>query len=116
VNETATFALTLTAVGILIVFLVQALISIIVALIRGLDERWREREREQAERALVRDPTIDRTTLVLICAAVSTVLQGRHRIRAVRRLLPADSQKSPWSVQGRAVLQGSHVLTRSRRD
>ena len=112
--STWTFAdsLTLTVAGLLIVFLVQASISLVVALMRRLDENWRRKEEMRATAAFGKEPTVDATTLVLIAAAVGTVLTGRHRIRSVRRLLPADAPSSPWSSQGRAVLQGSHVIVR----
>jgi len=49
---------------------------------------------------------------VLLSAAVSTIFLGRARIRSVRRLLPTNHIASPWSVTGRSVLQGSHVISK----
>ena len=48
--------------------------------------------------------------LVVLLAAAATAAVGRSRIRRVRRLPAADLPSSPWSVTGRAVLQGSHVV------
>lgn len=111
---TSGFALTITVVGLAIVFLVQVAIAAVVGLLRRLDERWRAAEAAREAAALGRRPTLDDTTLVLVSAAVATLIAGRTRIRSVRRLLPADSPSSPWSAQGRAVLQGSHVIVRRR--
>ena len=110
--ENLEFGLLLTFVGLVIVFAVLALIAGIVTLIGKLDKRWQEDERRWHEEAVDRTPTIDATTAVLIAAAVATYLGGRARIRTVRRLLPADMPSSPWSAQGRATLQGSHVISR----
>jgi Na+-transporting methylmalonyl-CoA/oxaloacetate decarboxylase gamma subunit len=115
VTEDLTYALSLTGIGLGIVFLVLAVIAVIVSLVRRADERWQERERERDVARLERDPTIDHTTAVVLAAAVATYLTGRYRIRSVRRLLPADAPTSPWSVQGRSVLQGSHVITKKTR-
>ena len=49
-------------------------------------------------------------TLLVVIAAAVTAAVGRSRIRRVRRLPAADMPASPWSVTGRAVLQGSHVV------
>jgi Na+-transporting methylmalonyl-CoA/oxaloacetate decarboxylase gamma subunit len=114
-SELAGYGVNLTIVGLAIVFGVLGAIAVIVSLIGRLDERWQARERELDQSRLDRPPTIDATTAVLIAAAVATYLQGRHRIRSVRRLLPADASTSPWSSSGRAVLQGSHVIGRRSR-
>ena len=103
------FGWTMTVVGLGIVFSVLTAIAVMVWTLGRLDDRWRRREAEAAATATEREQTIDDTTLVLICAAVATMLVGRNRIRSVRRLLPPDSPSSPWSAQGRAVLMGSHV-------
>lgn len=104
------FGLEITLVGLGVVFLGLLLVAAAIALMRRLDERWREGERRSEAAALERTPTIDSTTLVLIAAAVATMVGGRHRIRGVRRLLPGESAASAWAVTGRAVLQGSHVI------
>lgn len=106
--------LNLGLVGFGIVFLVLGAIALIVLLIQRADRGWQQREHVESIRRLEKPPTIDAATAVVIAAAVATFVAGRHRIRSVRRLLPADAPSSPWSVQGRAVLQGSHALTRRR--
>ncbi len=104
------FGLEITLVGLGIVFLALLLIAGAITLMKRLDERWQESERRSEEAAFGLAPTVDSTTVVLIAAAVATLLVGRHRIRSVRRLSAADSPSSAWSVTGRAVLQGSHVI------
>ncbi|MFO7653251.1 MAG: OadG family protein [Candidatus Krumholzibacteriia bacterium] len=104
--------LVLSAAGVVIVFLVLALIATAVGLLRRLDERWQRSEKQALADAVSKEPTIDTVTMVLISAAVATVLVGRHRIRRVRRLLSPDQPRTPWSAQGRLVLQGSHVIDR----
>ncbi len=105
-------ALTLTVVGMGIVFAVLAVIVAVISAIRRLDERWQEREEASDRAALERTPTIDATTAVLIAAAAATYVGGRFRVRSVRRLMRSDALTSPWSAQGRTVLQGSHVISR----
>jgi hypothetical protein len=103
----------LALVGLLIVFTVQLIIATAIYLVRQFDEKWRHQEKRRNAEVLDREPTIDATTVVLIAAAAATVLRGRHRIRSIRRLMPADHRRSPWSAQGRATLQGSHAIGRS---
>ena len=104
--------LTLSLVGMVVVFLVLALIAAIVGLIRRLDDRWQAAERARDMAALDREPTIDATTVVLIAAAAATLVHGRHRIRKIRRLLSPRVQRTPWSAHGRLILQGSHAIER----
>ncbi len=104
----------LVVLGFGIVFAVLALIALVVAWIRRLDDSWQAREKAQEDEALAREPTIDATTLVLIAAAVTTVLKGRGRIHKIRRLLPADSPSSAWSAQGRLAVHGSHIITKKQ--
>jgi len=108
------FGLTLTYVGLGIVFMVLSAIALAVAGMRRLDERWQHRERQEEREAFGKEPTIDATTLVLLSAAAATMIQGRFRIRGVRRLPIGGARTSAWSIQGRSVLQGSHVITRKR--
>lgn len=105
------FGFEITLVGMGVVFLALLLVASAIALMSRLDERWQSGERRDEAAAFGKTPTIDTTSLVLIAAAVATVVTGRHRIRAVRRLLPGDSPASAWSAAGRAVLLGSHVVT-----
>jgi Na+-transporting methylmalonyl-CoA/oxaloacetate decarboxylase gamma subunit len=106
--------LTLTLMGLVIVFLVLACIALVITLIRRLDERWQHRERKEEIEAFGKDPTIDGTTLVLIAAAAATFIQGRFRIRRIRRLPSGSGRASAWSREGRSVLMGSHVITRKK--
>jgi hypothetical protein len=89
--------------------------SVVIALVRRGDEGWKAKEEEAAVERLEKAPTIDVTTAVILAAAVATYVGGRHRIRSVRRLLPHGGASSAWSSQGRAVLQGSHSITRKSR-
>ncbi|MDX2473786.1 MAG: OadG family transporter subunit [Candidatus Krumholzibacteria bacterium] len=104
----------LAIAGVLIVFGVLALISLVVALLKKLDGRWQDHERRVDEAAVTREPTIDNTTLVLISAAAATVVQGRFRVRRIHRLLSPKRKRTPWSAQGRLILQGSHTVRRKR--
>jgi Na+-transporting methylmalonyl-CoA/oxaloacetate decarboxylase gamma subunit len=104
----------LAIAGILIVFTVLALISLVVSLLRRLDGRWQDHERRVEANAVFREPTIDDTTLVLITAAAATVIQGRFRVRRIHRLLSPKRKRTPWSAQGRLTLQGSHAVRRNR--
>lgn len=110
-NETTTFGVELTLIGMGIVFFALMLIVLAITIMRRLDERWRASEKAGEEAAFGKAPNVDYTTLVLLSAAVATMFVGRSRIRSIRRLAPADFESSPWSVTGRAVLQGSHVIT-----
>jgi hypothetical protein len=67
-----------------------------------------ERDREQQRPKAAVIPEIDDVTLLCIAAAVATVLAGRGRVTHIRRLLPSDSPRSAWSLQGRMILLGSH--------
>ena len=106
--------LNLSAVGIVVVFGVLALIALVVGAIRKLDDGWQEREQAASLAALTRQPTIDETTVVLIAAACATVITGRHRVRRIRRLLSPKQKRTPWSAQGRLILQGSHAVGRKQ--
>ena len=104
----------LTLVGILIVFGVLALIAGVVALLKRLDDRWQVHESRQAAEAVTRDPTIDDTTLLLLSAAAAVAAGGRFRVRRIRRLLSPRQKRTPWSAQGRLILQGSHGVRTNR--
>ncbi|MCL4836766.1 MAG: OadG family protein [Thermoanaerobaculia bacterium] len=106
------FGLEITLVGLTVVFVALLVIVGAVALMRRLDERWQKSEEAADEAAFGKSPNIDYTTVVLLSAAVATIFLGRARIRSVRRLLPTDFVASPWSVTGRSVLQGSHVISK----
>lgn len=100
--------LLISVMGLVTVFCVLAVIAIMVHLMRSLDERWSRRPAG----TVVKEPTIDDLTLVLITAAVATQIQGRFHIRRVHRL--GDSARGPnaWTQHGRAVLQGSHSISK----
>jgi len=103
-------ALGLSAVGVAVTFTVLAVIAAVVGSLRRLDDRWQRQEQREAQAATAKQQTIDDTTLVLIAAACATVIVGRHRIRRVRRLLSPTTKRTPWSAQGRLILQGSHTV------
>ena len=105
----------LALVGILIVFGVLSLIAVVVALLKKLDDSWQDHESRQAAEAVTRTQTIDDTTLVLISAAAAVAAGGRFRVRRIRRLLSPSQKRTPWSAQGRLILQGSHGV-RTKRD
>ena len=113
-SETMSFAVRFSLIGIFIVFMALAIIALVVSLIRRANERWIDREDDQREKATEKEPTIDTITMVLISAAVATMLQGRYHIRKIRRLMPAASSSSSWSLEGRAILHGSHVVPKKR--
>lgn len=110
-NDTLRFGLEISLIGMGVVYLGLLLVTGAISLMRRLDERWQAAERQSAANALLAAPTIDSTTLVLLAAAVATMVAGRHRIRGVRRMLPGEGPASAWAVTGRAVLQGSHVMS-----
>lgn len=113
-SEMINFALKFSVVGILIVFGALVLIVFAISFIRRADASWQAREDDHRRAATEAQQNIDTTTLILISAAVGTMLQGRFHIRRVRRLLPRDAARGPWSVQGRAILHGSHVVPKKR--
>lgn len=108
---------TLTLIGLGIVFVVQGLITAVVALMRRVDEGWHAQEKVAAQStASAEEATIDHTTLVLLTAAVTTVLQGRaFTLRRIRRVLPRAAAQAGWQAEGRAVLHGSHAVRRGGR-
>ncbi|MBT3223059.1 MAG: OadG family protein [Proteobacteria bacterium] len=104
--------LLITVMGLVTVFAVLATIAMIVYLMQRLDEYWSGRDSVPT----VKEPTIDDLTLVLITAAVATVIEGRFHIRRVRRLGDNDRGPSAWTQRGRAVLQGSHSISKKGAD
>ena len=103
--------LNLTFVGLIIVFSVLAIISFTISMVRKLDDKWQTYEKEHREAATEKTQTIDNVTLVLISATVATVVGGRFNIHKVR-VLSTRAKRTPWSSQGRAVLLGSHTISR----
>ncbi len=103
----------LAVTGLCIVFGVLALIAGVVALFKRVDDHWQQQEQVAAVQAVQKEPTIDETTLLLITAAAATAVAGRFRVRRIRRLLSPTTKRTPWSSQGRMVLQGSHTVRRN---
>ncbi|MCK5125850.1 MAG: OadG family protein [candidate division Zixibacteria bacterium] len=114
-SESVKFSLDFAVIGISIVFVSLAIISFAIWLIRKADDGWQLHEANKKEEALEKEQNIDTTTLIIISAAVATMALGRFHIRKVRRLMKGDSQHRPWSVQGRAVLHGSHITGNRKR-
>ena len=107
-NDNLSFALNLTFAGLVVVFASLTLISLAIAFMRYLDEKAKPPKAPVVENS-VKDQNIDNLTLVLISAACATMIQGRFRIKTVRRLVTRDSAHAGWSAQGRSVLLGSHT-------
>ncbi|MFH1810259.1 MAG: OadG family protein [Pseudomonadota bacterium] len=112
-GTTPSTALVLTAVGMVIVFAVLGAIAGFITLVRWLDDRWQVREDRQALARQQAPDAIDLTTQLLVAATVFTVLAGRGRVLRIRRVLPSDSPRSPWGMQGRLMVQGSHAISRT---
>lgn len=107
------FGFTFSAVGIAIVFVVLVLISLTVALMRFLDEHYRavSESKSKPEVEKPAEMIIDNTTLVLITAAVTaTIKSAQFKINSVKRIRSWSAHNENWSLQGRAVLHGSHVV------
>ena len=104
----------LTLVGLTIVFSVLAIIAVVVAVFKRLDDHWHKLEEDNSVKAFDKAPTIDITTLMLISAAVATVVGGRFRVRKIHRLLSPRTKRTPWSNRGRLTLQGSHIIRRGK--
>jgi len=109
-REMATLAVT----GAFIVFCVLAMIALVVTLFKHLDDYWQKQENHRAEQISSEEQNIDDTTLLLIAAACATVVGGRFRVRRIHRLLSPNRRRTPWSAQGRLILQGSHTFGRKR--
>lgn len=101
-----------TAVGLSIVFAVLLLIAGFVALIRKVDTILIGRDKHGSAEARKEPSNLDELTQVLIAAAAATLLQGRARIRSIHRVQNNGMARSPWSQQGRAILQGMHVISK----
>ncbi len=104
----------LAIAGVCIVFGVLTLIALVVAIFKRLDNRWQAHEAALEEAAVDLTQSIDDITLLLISAAAATAVGGRFRVRRIHRLLPMSTKRTPWSSQGRLILQGSHSITRKR--
>lgn len=112
-NNNMDFAFSLTLAGLVVVFASLTLISLAVAFMRRLDEKFAPSKVPVTENS-VKDQNIDNLTLVLISAAAATMIQGRFRIKTVKRLVSRDTGQTGWSSQGRSVLMGSHNVNVKR--
>jgi len=112
--EWLSYGLRFAGVGVSIVFFALFVIAGAISLIRFVDAKWEAREKRERQEALDKEPGLDNTTLVLISAAVATQLTGRFHIRRIRRLMSRNAKSSPWSFEGRAILHGSHVVSKKR--
>lgn len=93
--------------GFLIVFMVLLLITLLVSLLQRLDKM------QPVAGKSAKEQTIDNLTLVLISAAVTTMLHHqKHRIRRIHRIPAASRASESWSNSGRVILHGSHVITK----
>ena len=111
-SETILFSLKFSIIGVFIVFISLALIVLAISLIKGANDYWIKHEDLQRKQMLCKTQNIDNITLAIIAAAVSTMLLGRYHIKGVRRYLPGDLKTSPWSSEGRAILHGSHIISK----
>ncbi|MCD6160803.1 MAG: OadG family protein [candidate division Zixibacteria bacterium] len=114
-QETLGFTIKFSIVGILIVFSALTFISIIVSLLKRTDDRWQAHELSQQEAtASEGEANIDILTLVIISAAAATVLQGRYYVRKIRRIRRLGAKPGSWTVQGRSILLGSHLVSKKK--
>ena len=62
------------------------------------------------EKRLPQDEELNEEVLEVIAAAVAAYLGKRATIRVIRRV----NERDTWRLQGRAALQGSHAMPRTR--
>lgn len=111
-SETLLTSLTITVVGVFIVFTVLFILVFFVSFLKRIDEKWDEKKnQEKNNHALPEEPAVadNNTDLVLISAAVAAYFKGRAIIRRVRVLPNVPRQGGLWALQARTVLQSSHV-------
>lgn len=110
-------AVGIALIGLLVAFVALAAIALIIALIGLLDRNETNKARapqapSSSDAAWLKqrpaNATVDDLTLVLISSAVAAVLQGRGRVRHVRRI---GEMTGSWAMKGRLTVQGSHVVT-----
>lgn len=110
-ENTIQFGLVFSAVGISIVFIVLLLISATVSLMRYLDNRRQQVTGPTVENETPPKMVIDNITLVLITAAVTAAMKkSQFKINSIKRVHSRGARSQNWSLQGRAVLHGSHVV------
>ncbi len=108
-SEAFLSSVTISFVGVFIVFATLFILVLFVSFIKWADGKWEERELLEKENALMKQQTIDDTTLVLVSAAIATYFKGRAVIRRVRVLPKSPKQGGLWATQARSVLQSSHI-------
>jgi Na+-transporting methylmalonyl-CoA/oxaloacetate decarboxylase gamma subunit len=106
-------ALTLTLVGMVVVFAVLLALTAMIAIVRWLDLR-------PTPPAVLpgpepEEPTLDDEIVVVIAAAVAAVVAGPHRIQQIRRI-PPSQDSGLWSEAGRAEVHASHRTPGVRKD
>jgi len=105
------YALRLSVAGISIVFTSLIIISLVVSIMRQIDEKIERRKADSKDEEPKKEQTLDNTTLVLISAAAAATVRHRNfRIRSVRRIVSRDARGAGWTMQGRSVLHGSHIV------
>jgi Na+-transporting methylmalonyl-CoA/oxaloacetate decarboxylase gamma subunit len=109
-SEELIYSLRFAVIGIAIVFSALAIIAVTVYFVSRIEKYVAGMSKVPAADQTEPRGTIDNTTVVLISAAVATMIRGRYHIKRIRRLFPGDRPSSPWSVQGLAILHGSHVI------
>ena len=104
----ATFedAIDIAFVAVIAAFLALGAIALLVTLIGYLDHRS-QANAPAPHTAPTPSPTIDDLTVVLVASAVATILEGRGRIRRIRRTNHATGE---WAMAGRVTVQGSHIV------
>lgn len=106
-----TYALKLSGAGMIIVFSSLVLIAFAISMMRKIDEKLTEIKEARNQPEPEPEQTIDNLTLVLISAATATAVRNHNfRIRSVRRVISRDARIAGWTMEGRSVLHGSHVL------
>jgi len=116
-SEELVFSFRFSAIGIIIVFSALSIIAATIYYASKLEKYFANRNSSAKSTDTSQSPpesTIDNTTLVLISAAVATMIQGRFHVKRVRRLMPGNHINSSWAVQGLAILHGSHVIRKNK--
>lgn len=109
-SENMLYALNLSAVGLGIVFAVLAMIATIVTYLKRMDSSWHDKEYQEDAAMLEKTQNIDDVTLVLISAAVATVVRQKFRLKNIRVIRKDDRKGGAWQSQGRGQLHASHSI------
>ncbi|MFH2035447.1 MAG: hypothetical protein ABIJ45_03515 [Candidatus Zixiibacteriota bacterium] len=109
-SEEFLFSIRFSIIGTIIVFTALTIIALTIYYVSKAEKYFADKAEVLEDFPADQKSNIDNTTLVLISAAVATMLQGRYYIKRVRRLLPGNHINSPWASQGLAILHGSHVI------